>query len=101
MLSVEAILCVPLCMTIFAQAIFYVKPIELRIEQQAKIIAKDRIAEPKNQPLYEFNYENEVIHLQVNPQKVKEMMSLGLDMKNSLSKEASGMRNLGNEESAR
>ena len=51
MLSIEAFLCVPLCMTIFAQAIFYVKPIELRIEQQAKIIATDRIAEPKNQPL--------------------------------------------------
>ncbi|NLM19661.1 MAG: hypothetical protein GX217_06525 [Clostridiaceae bacterium] len=84
MLSIEAFLCVPLCMTIFAQAIFYVKPIELRIEQQAKIIAADRIAEPKNQPLYEFNYENEVIHLQVNPQKVEEILSLGIDIKNNL-----------------
>ena len=84
MLSLEAFLCIPLCMTIFAQAIFYVKPIELRIEQQAKIIAADRIAEPKNQPLYEFNYENEVIHLQVNPQKVEEILSLGIDIKNNL-----------------
>lgn len=84
MLSIEAFLCVPLCMTIFAQAIFYVKPIELRIEQQAKIIATDRIAESKNQPLYELNYENEVVHLQVNPQKVKELLSLGLDIKNNL-----------------
>lgn len=71
-------------MTIFAQAIFYVKPIELRIEQQAKIIATDRIAEPKNQPLYEFKFGNEVVHLQVNPQKVKEILSLCLDVKNNL-----------------
>ncbi|HHU52508.1 MAG TPA: hypothetical protein GXZ43_00295 [Clostridiaceae bacterium] len=84
MLSLEAILCVPLCMTIFTQAIFYLKPIELRIEQQAKIIATDRIAEPKNQPIYKFNSENQVINLQVNPQKVKEILSLGLDIKNSL-----------------
>ncbi|MGB4610271.1 MAG: hypothetical protein WBH77_06565 [Saccharofermentanales bacterium] len=84
MLSMEAIICIPLCMTIFAQAIFYVKPIELRIERQAIIIVQERITEPKNQPLYKLNTENTVVNLQVNPQKAKEILSLGLDIKNSL-----------------
>lgn len=84
MLSMEAIICIPLCMMIFAQAIFYVKPIELRIERQAIIIAQERITEPKNQPLYKLNTENAVVNLQVNPQKAKEILSLGLDIKNSL-----------------
>jgi len=84
MFNLEALLSVPLSMTILAQAIFYLIPIELRIEKQAKVIIEDRISQTKNLPLYEIIPEETITKLKVNPQKVKEIMSLALDIDHSL-----------------
>lgn len=84
MFNLEALLSVPLSMTILAQAIFYLIPIELRIENQAKVIIEDRISQTKNLPLYEIIPEETITKLKVNPQKVKEIMSLALDIEHSL-----------------
>lgn len=80
MLSIEAMLAVPLSMIIFIQGIMYVHPIQLRIEDQTKHIAENRLSSVKNAHLLKTFENNEMTKLETNPQKVQEIISLFTDV---------------------
>lgn len=80
MLSIEAMLAVPLSMVIFIQGIMYVHPIQIRIENQTKQIAENRLDLVKNAHLLKTFENNEMTKLETNPQKVQEIISLFTDI---------------------
>lgn len=84
MFSIEAILTVPLSMTIFIQGILFVKPLQFRMEEQTKLIAEERVAKNKNQSLYGISIGNNITKLEVNPQKMQEIISLAYDMQRTI-----------------
>ncbi|NLZ71070.1 MAG: hypothetical protein GX909_01035 [Clostridiaceae bacterium] len=80
MFSIEAMLTVPLSLTVFIQGILYLKPVQMRIENQICIIAEARMTKEKNQNLYSFQVENTITKLEVNPQKIQEIISFAHDI---------------------
>ncbi len=80
MFSIEAMLTVPLSLTVFIQGILYLKPVQMRIENQICIIAEARMTKEKNQNLYSFQVENTITKLEVNPQKIQEIISFSHDI---------------------
>ncbi|NLJ94534.1 MAG: hypothetical protein GX326_03460 [Clostridiaceae bacterium] len=82
MFSLEAMLTVPLSLTVFIQGIVYLNPIVNEIETQTIIVAEERIIKEKNQHLYSINLESAITNLEVNPQKSQEIISLAHDLAN-------------------
>ena len=82
MFSLEAMLTVPLSLTVFIQGIVYLNPIVNEIETQTIIVAEERIIKEKNQHLYFVNLESAITNLEVNPQKSQEIISLAHDLAN-------------------
>ncbi len=84
MLSLEAMLTVPLSLVIFVQSLLYLSPLMVRNEKQATDIAQNRISVEKNQKLYEVRSGQGLAQLEVNPQKVQEAVALARDLKQVL-----------------
>lgn len=81
MLSLEAMLAVPLSLTIFVHSLLYLSPVMVRNERQATDVAQARISREKNQKLYAIKSSQGIADLEVNPQKVQEALSLARDLK--------------------
>ncbi len=84
MFSIEAALTIPLSMTVFIQGILFLKPLQFRIEKQISLIAEERISESKNQNLFKVNIEPGITELEINPQKLQEVISLAHDLQKTV-----------------
>ncbi len=80
MLSIEAMLTVPLSIVIFIEGILFIKPVQIRLEHKTKIVAKQRVSPIKNQHLFQVQQDGEITGLETSPQKVQELISLSHDM---------------------
>lgn len=80
MLSIEAMLTVPLTMLIFSKGILFVKPIQIRLEHQTGIIARQCVSPINNQHLFKIEQTEEITKLETNPQKTRELISLAHDL---------------------